>query len=46
MLAMATVVKMAFVRAVMAAGAALAVAAESAWTVLELSLSGSERAVG
>jgi len=42
----ATVVKMAFARAAMAAGTALAVAAGSAWTVLELSLSGSERAAG
>ena len=42
----ATVVKTAFARVAMAAGTALAVAAESAWTVLELSLSGSERAVG
>jgi len=42
----ATVVKMAFARAAMAAGTALAVAAGSAWTVLELGVSGSEHAVG
>jgi len=47
-LAEATVVKTAFGRAAMAmaAGTTLAVAAGSAWTVLELSLSGSERAAG
>jgi len=43
-LALATVVKMAFARVAMAAGTTLAVAAGSAWTVVKLSLSGSERA--
>ena len=42
----ATVVKMAFARVAMAAGMALVVVAGSAWTVLELSLSSSECAVG
>jgi len=40
------VVKTAFARVAMAAGMALAVAAGSAWMVLELSLSGSERVAG
>jgi len=40
----ATVVKMAFARVAMAAGMTLAVAAGSVWTVVKLSLSGSEQA--
>ena len=44
MLAEAAVVRTAFAMAAMAAGTTLAVAAGSAWTVVKLSLSGSERA--